>query len=85
MRDEDNPSRASLEGSNVPGNPLRSFRMSMLAHGFLDRDKTADFRLDESDRLTYGIVRRVEAVPMAGTIVMGIIVAAVVVAAFVFD
>ena len=83
MRDE-NPSRTSLDGSNVPGNPLRSFRMSMLAHGFVDRTKTADFKLDDSDRLTYGIVRRFRAAPIAGAIIMGIIVAAIIVAAFVF-
>ena len=83
MRDE-NPSRTSLDGSNVPGNPLRSFRMSMLAHGFVDRTTTGGFKLDQSDRLTYGIVRRFRAPRIAGTLVMGIFVAAVILAAFVF-
>ena len=82
MRDE-SPVRTSLDGSSVPGNPLRSFRMSMLAHGFVDRSTTVDFRRDDSDRLTYGIVRRFNAPPIADTIVMGLIVAAVIVTAFV--
>ena len=83
MRDE-NPSRTSLDGSDVPGNPLRSFRMEMLAHGFVDRATTAGFGVDESDRLALGIVRRFKAGPIAGTIAMGIVVAMVIVAAFVF-
>jgi hypothetical protein len=57
VRYADDPSRPRLDSSNVPGNPLRSFRMSMLAHGFVDRASHNEFELDESDPVTYGVVR----------------------------
>jgi hypothetical protein len=76
--------RRAPDGSNVPGNPLRSYRMSMLAHGFVDETSAAGFELDESEPMTYGVVRRHGYVPMAGTIVMALMAAAIIVAAFVF-
>ena len=48
---------AALDDGNVPGNPLRSYRMSMLAHGFVDQSKSSEFMLDESDPMTYSVVR----------------------------
>ena len=42
---------------NVPGNPLRSYRMSMLAHGFVDQPESTEFMLDESDPMSYSVVR----------------------------
>ncbi len=47
----------SIEGSNVPGNPLRSYRMSMLAHGFVDSGSDDEFALDETDPMSYSVVR----------------------------
>ena len=49
--------RVLIEGSNVPGNPLRSNRMSMLAHGFLDTDSRRHFSLDDSDAVNYSVMR----------------------------
>jgi hypothetical protein len=48
------------ESGNTPGNPLRSYRMSMLSHGFVDQtdqSEGTDFTLDESDPMSYGVVR----------------------------
>ena len=45
------------EQGNTPGNPLRSYRMSMLSHGFVDQSDTTDFTLDESDPMSYSVVR----------------------------
>jgi hypothetical protein len=50
-------SGTGAEPSNVPGNPLRSYRMSMLSHGFVDESDKTDFTLDESDPMSYGVVR----------------------------
>ena len=50
-------SGAWVESGNVPGNPNRSFRMSMLAHGFVDDSQRPEFTLDESDPMSYGVVR----------------------------
>lgn len=46
-----------VDGSNVPGNPLRSYRMSMLAHGFVDHHTDEEFTLDETDPMSYSVVR----------------------------
>jgi hypothetical protein len=56
------PSGEGAESSNHAGNPLRSYRMSMLAHGFVDQSDAdqsdrAEFALDESDPMSYGVVR----------------------------
>ena len=45
------------DDGNVPGNALRSYRMSMLAHGFVDQPDSDEFMLDESDPMSYGVVR----------------------------
>ncbi len=41
MADRD---RTRIEGSNVPGNPLNSYRMSMIAHGFTEEPTGAGKR-----------------------------------------
>ena len=48
---------AAPDDGNVPGNPLRSYRMSMLAHGFVDQPESSEFMLDESDPMSYSVVR----------------------------
>ena len=50
-------SGVGAEPGNATGNPLRSYRMSMLTHGFVDRLDEADFTVDESDAMSYSIVR----------------------------
>ena len=45
------------ESSNRSDNPLRSYRMSMLAHGFVDQEESTEFMLDEADPMTYSVVR----------------------------
>ena len=72
--------RAWVGGSNVPGNPLRSYRMSMLAHGFVDTSGDDSFELDETDPMTYSVVRlRGHALPrVAYAVAMGLIIAVIV-------
>ena len=48
---------AARDDGNVPGNPLRSYRMSMLKHGFIDQPDSTEFVLDESDPMSYSVVR----------------------------
>ena len=52
-----------IDSSNVPGNPLRSYRMSMLAHGFQPGDESdgSDWLLDETDPMSYAVVRSKDA------------------------
>lgn len=71
------------ESSNRSGNPLRSYRMSMLAHGFVDQPDDAEFTLDESDPMTYGVVRTrggsINRLRLAGAILTVLVVVAVVI------
>lgn len=83
MRGE-NRSRTALDGSNVPGNPLRSYRMSMLAHGFVDDDGGKGFDFDESDPITYAVMRRGGPVPIVAAVVLVIVVLLVLGAALLF-
>ena len=74
---------AAPDDGNVPGNPLRSYRMSMLAHGFVDQSESREFMLDESDPMSYSVVRirggKVNAAWLTGTILLVVgVVAAVV-------
>ena len=68
---------------NVPGNRLRSYRMSMLSHGFVDQPDSTEFMLDESDPMSYSVVRirggHVEAVWLSGAIflVVGVVMTVV--------
>ena len=68
---------------NVPGNRLRSYRMSMLSHGFVDQPDSTEFMLDESDPMSYSVVRirggHVGAVWLSGAIflVVGVVMAVV--------
>jgi len=70
------------ESSNRTGNPLRSYRMSMLAHGFVDEPDNAEFTLDESDPMTYGVVRfrgeSISGLRLAGSILFVVVVVGVV-------
>ena len=74
---------AAPDDGNVPENPLRSYRMSMLAHGFVDQPESAEFMLDESDPMSYSVVRirggQVHAAWLLGAIslVLGVVVAVV--------
>ena len=73
-----------LDYGNSPENRLSSYRMSMLAHGFVadDRSGRAEYKPDDSGPMTYAVVRIRNAgmapVLAALLIVIGIIVAAVV-------
>jgi hypothetical protein len=72
-----------VDSSNVPGNPLRSYRMSMLAHGFVDQPDDAEFTLDESDPMNYGVVRTrggsTSGLRLAGAILFVVVVVMVVI------
>ena len=71
------------ESSNRTDNPLRSYRMSMLAHGFVDQPDDAEFTLDESDPMTYSVVRTrggsMSGLRLAGTILFVVVVVVVVI------
>ena len=76
------PSRPPKRGSNGPGSPLRSYRMSMLAHGFVDEAdrEYGAFVLDESDPMSYSVVRlHGPPLGMAAWIVGGIVALAIIV------
>ena len=64
--------RVLIEGSNVPGNPLRSYRMSMLAQGFVDTDSRRDFSLDDSDAVSYSVMR-IRRPTRWGSVILGIV------------
>jgi len=84
MRDRHSQSGPPIESSNVPGNPLRSYRMSMLAHGFVDDSDSSDFSLDESDPMSYSVVRiRNQNLPIAlGITALALIVVIVIAVVF---
>ena len=69
---------AAPDDGNVPGNPLRSYRMSMLSHGFVDQPDSTEFMLDESDPMSYSVVRirggHVGAVWLSGAIFLVVVV-----------
>ena len=49
--------QGTVGAGNVPGNPLRHYRLSMLSHGFVDHDDTDDFAMDETEAMTYSVMR----------------------------
>lgn len=82
MGNRSDPAGAPADSGNVPGNPLRSYRMSMLAHGFVQHDGSVEFELDESDPINYGVVRRGGRVPMATAITVAVLLVVLVVAGY---
>ena len=48
--------RVPLDYGNTPANPLSSYRMSMLSHGFLPTEDGQEYLPDESGPMTYGVV-----------------------------
>ncbi len=78
-----NRGSSRLGASHDPDNPLSPFRMSMLAHGFVD-DGGQGYRLDEDDRGNYSVIRvRGGRVPV-GTLVVLMAVVMVLVAVAIF-
>lgn len=72
--------RTSPERGNVPGNPLRSYRMSMLAHGFVEESERGEFALDDSDPVTYSVVRlRGKPLTAAACIAFAVVIVAAVI------
>ena len=70
---------------NVPGNPLRSYRMSMLAHGFVDRLNGTDFEIDDSGPLSFSVVLiGNQTAPRAAGIAAFVLIIAVVIAIVAF-
>lgn len=85
MPDGHHQSGPPIESSNAPGNPLRSYRMSMLAHGFVDDSNSSDFILDESDPMSYSVVRmRSQTTPIALRISAIVLLIAIVIAVVFF-
>ncbi len=83
MRDEHRQPPRSVDAGNVPGNPLRSFRMSMLAHGYVDDTSGKHVELDESSAISYSPVRiRRESPPVALWLTAILLIALLVMAVF---
>ena len=76
---------SQVESGNVPGNPLRSYRMSMIAHGFVLDNESGDERWVAGDDspVTYGVIRSVHA-PMAIAIAVAVVLVIIVSAAIIF-
>lgn len=75
-----------VDRSNVPGNPLRSYRMAMLMHGFVDEAGDDGFTTDERDPMSYSVVRlrrdsSVIALVAAMVVLVAIVIAVIVLAA----
>ncbi len=77
--------RVPLDYGNTPQNRLSSYRMSMLAHGFIadDRSGRAEYKPDDSGPMTYSVVRirNAGAAPVVAAL---LILVAIVVAVLVF-
>ncbi len=58
--------------------------MSMLAHGFTDQSDNAEFTLDESDPMTYGVVRTRGGSISGGLLLVGAILVVVAVVVIIF-
>ncbi len=76
-----------VDSGNVPGNPLRSYRMSMLAHGFVQgvEETAAEMRPDDHESLTYSVGpprRRVSLV--SALVALAVLVALATIAILVF-
>jgi len=73
---------SKIESGNVPGNPLSSYRMSMLTHGFVLDSDTGDEQWVAGDDspMTYGVVRSAHA-PLAVAIVIAVLLVLLVAAA----
>ncbi len=82
MGKRSDPAGAPADFGNVPGNPLRSYRMSMLSHGFVEHDGRVGFELDESDPINYGVVRRGGRVPVAAAITVAVLLIMLVAAGY---
>lgn len=74
-------SEAPVKGS-VPGNPLRTYRMSMLAHGFVDQPDRSDFEPDDTDPIAYGVVRKGGRIPTVAAITVGLLLVVLIGAGF---
>lgn len=72
-----------FDSGNHAGNSLRSYRMSMLAHGFVDEPDGAEFKSDESDPMSYGVVRLRGSQLSVVVVITLAVVAALAVAAYV--
>lgn len=82
MAHRSDSSGAPVKGS-VPGNPLRTYRMSMLAHGFVDQPDRSEFELDDTDPIAYGLVRKGGRLPVAAAVTVGLLLVVLVVAGFI--
>ena len=77
MKDTQRERGSWIGGSNVPGNPLRSYRMSMLSHGFVDTPEDEAFDLDEADPVAYSVVRlRSEPLTTLAYVVLAVLIIA---------
>lgn len=85
MRDSRHRYGRPPHSSNAPGNPLRGYRMSMLAHGFVDDSDRSGFKLDESDPMSYSVVRmRDQPALTAAGITALVLIAVIVIVIFYF-
>jgi hypothetical protein len=75
---DDYPPQRSIDAGDVPGNPLRSYRLAMLGHGFVDDAAGDEFKLDESDAIGYSLLRiRKERLSLRAALLILVMVAVV--------
>ena len=84
MSNGPNAEGSQIDSGNVPGNPLRSYRMSMIAHGFILDNESGDERWVAGDDspVSYGVIRSVHAA-MAVAIVIAVALVILVTAAII--
>ena len=82
MSNSPNAEGSQIESGNVPGNPLRSYRMSMIAHGFVLDNESGDERWVAGDDspVAYGVIRSAHA-PMVIAIAIAVVLVLLVSAA----
>jgi hypothetical protein len=62
---------SGIETGNVPGNPLRSYRMSMLSHAFVQEETDGEFVPDENQPMSYAVIGLTRT-PILRTLIVGL-------------
>ena len=73
---------APLDSGNNPENPLRSYRMGMLSHGFLAKDHESEWEPDESGPMAYSLATGKRGVTAFEVTVLILVVAGILAAIF---
>ena len=77
-----------IDSGKVAGNPLRPYRQSMLAHGFIQTDEsdTSEMHPDVNESLTYSVGPLHRKAPLAPALAtLAVLIALFLIAALVFS